>query len=522
MKIFGREFFARTPSAPKTKRREFAFAGAQSNRLTLDWGRAPIASADKEQKADLKTLRARGREVVRNSAVGSRYVAILEQMVIGGGIKLQAKHQKAGSKDLDTTANQAIEDAFAKWSEPETCTLAGRHSFTEALGLAVRTWATDGEFFCELVEGKAAGNEWGFALNIIDADLLDEQLERPASPGKNEIRQGVEVDSYGKPVNYWFLEKHPNDNANHSGATAKRIARPIPASRVVHLFSSRRARQTRGTSWFAPVLMDLRMYAGYVEAELVAARVASAKMGAIQPSQEIGDVTADSAPETTQQQIEADPGSFFRLQPGETLAQFDPQHPTSAFRAFTIGVLHHIASGLGISYGTLTGDLSQANYSSMRVGQLTERDFWKQVQSQIITHFCKRVYRAWLRNALLSDQLTGLNSFDANRWNRVQWIPRGYPWVDPEKDLKAKKIELGLALTTRSRIAAENGDDLAELLAEKKQEAEMFEAAGIKLPPDLALLSEGASSAVAQAQNPAPEDAPADDAGRSVRQLKAV
>jgi lambda family phage portal protein len=458
-------------------RQRSAFAGAQSNRLTLDWILTPLASADKEQRGDLRTLRVRARELVRNTSIGAAYVDAVEQNVIGTGIQLQAKNYTSEGA-LHARANAAIEAAWKDWSRPGVCTLDGRHSLNEVLGLALRTWKTDGEWLAEIVEGPEARNGWGFALNLLDADLLDETLERPPLAGANEIRAGVEVDAYDRPVAYHLLQVHPSERGS---LAAQRRARRVPAERIIHLFTSRRPHQTRGVTAFAPVMMSQRMLAGYMEAELVAARVASAKMGFIKVDPEIGDATDDAAPGAQQQTIDADPGSFFRGNPGESLEMFSPEHPTSAFQNFTTAIKQDIAGGLGLSYSTLTGDLSQANYGSMRVGMLAERDGWERMQEMLCVHVLDRLYRGWLRYALLNAKLDALNSFDASRWTRIEWQCRGFPWIDPAKDIDAAGQELALCLTTRSRLCAERGLDFEDVLEGQQREAELAKQYGVEL-----------------------------------------
>lgn len=457
----------------KSVRRRGAFAGAQVSRLTLDWILTPLTSADAEQKAELRTLRARARELTRNTSVGVRYCLALEQNVVGDGFRLQAKNY-TNEGTLFQRANAAIEREWEAWSEPGACTVDGKHSLCDVLNLLVRTRATDGEFLCEFVEG--ADNPWGFSLNILDADLLDDTLNRPATRELNEIRQGVEIDRLGRPVNYYLWDEHPADFTG----TLQRRQRPVPAARIAHLFFSRRPRQTRGVPDFAPVMLDQRILAGYYEAELVAARIGAAKMGFISQKVEDG-VGGDESTEPGVAgaiPMDADPGSFWRGEPGEELQMFDPTHPTTAFGDFAKAILHHLAAGLGISYGTLTGDLSQANYSSMRVGLLSERDFYKRHQKFVISHFLTRVYRLWIKNAILFRRLPELGDSASDRWYRVKFIPRGFPWISPKDELEAAGTELALGITTRTDLAAERGRDLEEVyegLAEEEALAEEYD-----------------------------------------------
>jgi len=465
--------FRRPASAPK---RRSAFAGAQTNRLTLDWVLTPIASADQEQRSDLRALRGRARELVRNTAVGARYPQLVATNVIGPGVLLRAKNYTTEGV-LHKRANDAIEVAWSEWSRAGTCTMDGRLSLTEALDLLVRSRVTDGEVLIELVNGEAAGNGWGFAFQQLDPDLLDETLNRNSGVGINEIRQGVEIDRFGRPVAYWLYERHPND----VGSSNRQPPRRVSADRIIHWYRHRRAGQTRGVTDFAPVMMDLRMLAGYYEAELVAARVASAKMGFIEVDPEIGALDGSTEPGVQQNRaMDADPGSFLQGKPGEKLQMFNPEHPVAAFRDFTTSVLHHIASGLGTSYGTLTGDLSQANYSSMRVGMLAERDIWRREQQQLASRVLDRLYAAWLPMAILSGNIPAISASEAARWMRCEWRFRGFPWVDPQKDIDAGLTEVAAGVETLTSLAAESGRDLEDILEERQKELALLKQYGVE------------------------------------------
>jgi lambda family phage portal protein len=350
------------------------FSGAQGSRLTMDWI-ASILSADQEVKSNLRLLRARAREFSRNNPVAKSYLTMCETNIVGkAGIRYESKVRDS-DKTLSRGINRQIEDAFEDWGRRENCTIDGRHSFRALQSLAVRTKEADGEFFLRMVRGFD-GNPYRFALQLIDADQVDhlynvESVERrgPRSPSQYEIRMGVEVDRWGRPIAYWITPRHPSD------AGGSTLRERVPADQIIHLYDSGRVNQTRGITAFHAVMMHLRMLDGYVEAELVAARTAAAKMGFLTYT----DTSAFEAPNDNLRniRIEAKPGVIETLPPGMDFKEWSPQHPAVVFGHFTQGVLRLIASGLGVSYNALANDLIGVTYSSMRSGLLVERDNWR-------------------------------------------------------------------------------------------------------------------------------------------------
>lgn len=459
-----------------------SYQGAVSNRLTADWVLASIKSADQEVRGDLRTLRARARELARNNDTASRYLGLVEDNVVGHeGIRLQAQVRNMEG-DQDEELNRQIERAWKRWGEPEQTTVDGRLGWVDVQKKAIRSVAQDGEALIRMVTGFR-GNDFGFALHLLDPDQLDHTLNRDAGRGprgerRNAIRMGVEVDSWNRPVAYHLWNHHPSEY----GEPEKERVR-VPADEIIHLYQGERVAQTRGITWFAPALYKLKMVDGYEEAELVASRMAAAKGGFFKKDPEGTDL--DPNQESSEQRItmEMEPGLMDQLPPGWSFQPWDPEHPTSAFKSFHKAMVRGIANGLGVSYTTLANDLEDVNFSSIRAGLLNERDAWRSIQKWLIRHFHQRVYRAWLPWALTTGQLEAPLT-DRSKLEDVRWLPRGWPWVDPIKDLQAAAMAVRLGLDSRQRLAGEQGRDFNEVLDDIAEEERMADRKGVDLTTD--------------------------------------
>jgi lambda family phage portal protein len=450
-------------------KRSSDYKGAEMNRLLLDWV-AQSLTPDEEIRGSVRKLRARARELSRNEGYAKQYLRLLTTNVIGPhGFRMQAQVMKGDVFDRET--NTAIERAWLRWSEGRV-TVDGTLTLRRLQKVLLRSVARDGEVFVRRWL-SFDGNPFGYALQAIDADMLDENLNRARGNGVNEIRMGVEVDGVGRPLGYWFF-KNPEDRVLNTG-TAGRIF--VTATEVLHLYDADRPNQTRGVTWLHPIMVPMKMLGGYEEAELVAARTAAAKMGFIQSPDGVGDPGDMNEPA----EMEAAPGTMERLQAGETFQPWDPQHPTTAFPIFVKSLLRKISAGLGVSYNALANDLEGVNYSSMRSGLLIERDHWKDVQVDWIEDFLQPVFEDWLNMALLTGALV-LDSMDATRYaNEVVWKPRGWQWVDPAKDIAAIEKSIELGLTSRTKACAESGDDYEENLLNLEREERMAKEKGISI-----------------------------------------
>ena len=464
------DFFRR---AKPVRRR--SFAGAQPGRLFSDFN--PMTrSSDAELRPALRSLRNRCRELARNNEYVRRYLGLMRINVVGAqGVGLQMKARNDGG-DLDGPGNQIIENAWKAWGKRGIPTADGRLSFADAQRLVIETLCRDGEVLVRLIRGYS-GNKDRFAVEFIEADLLDEELNTKVSNG-NSVRMGVEVDEYGKAVAYHLLRQHPGDYEFANGYGNKHIR--VPAAEMLHIFAAERPHQTRGIPPLAASITALKMLHGYREAELVAARVAASKMGFITSPDGEG-YTGDDLLDTHAPVMSAEPGSFEQLPAGMDIKMFDPTHPTTAFAEFHKSILRGIASSLGVSYAALASDLENVNYSSIRQGALDERDFYKTMQAFVIEHFIEPVFEAWLESAMsFTDLPLPVSRYDKFA-DAAVWRPRGFSWIDPLKEVRANVEAIQNGLLSMQDVVGNYGMDVEDVFEAVERERELAKRYGISL-----------------------------------------
>lgn len=471
-KGFIQRVFKRFGYVPQTARRNI-FAGVSTDRLYSSWTTTNY-SADNELYNSLKTLRARSRELERNNDYAKKFLRMVRSNIVGqNGIRLQSQVMSDNGKAADEIARLKIEDAWARWCAKGICDVTGGYSFRDIQKLAASTIARDGEIFIRLVRGF--DNPFKFALQLLEADHVDEQYSDLLSNG-NRIKMGIEYDEWGRPVKYHVYRQHPGDFFPLTAGYGERIA--IPAGEIIHLFVPVRPSQTRGLPWMHAAMTRMNMLGGLQEAELVASRISAAK-GGFYTSQRGEEYTGDDSENGSPIQ-EVEPGIFETLPQGWGFQPFDPQHPTTAFPAFVKSLLQGISSGLDVSYNYLANDLEGVNYSSIRAGVIDERDVWRDLQSYIIEHFLIPVFNTWLEMSLLSGAVN-LPFAKIEKFKRVKFQPRGWQWVDPEKDMQAKILAMNSGLDTGADIAAEQGKDLEEIYEQLAREKELRERYNLKL-----------------------------------------
>jgi lambda family phage portal protein len=459
---------------PTQRRGVSTFGGASTSRLYSDWW-AGNFSPDFETRGVRRIMRARARQLVRDNAYAQGFITEVANNVVGPtGIRLRAEVSTL-LEELHKKTNAAIEDAWADWCLPDNASADRHDSFIDLEKLIIQTIAMDGE--CFIRKRRYFRNAHGFALQIIDADQVDDFYTMLPSPGQNEIRSGVEIDEYGAPLAYHIWRRHISDSGH-----LERMR--VPADEIIHLFVRYRPNQSRGITWFAPVMTSVKMYDGLTEAELVASRAAAAKMGFIvqkNPLLGTSGINPDDDPEE-ERLMEAAAGTLDYLGPGEEIQTFDPQHPNAMFKDFTKTILRGVARGLGVSYTALTGDLEGVNYSSIRWGMLAERDNWKALQNWYSTQFHRRVYGEWVSMALLTGALV-LDSRLASDYSDVTWRPRGWAWVDPLKDIQARVLGIQHGMDSRTEAIDEEGGELEDTFSNLKKEQDLAKEYGIEINP---------------------------------------
>src|SRR6202011_3094014 len=113
--------------------------------------------------------------------------------------------------------------------------------------------ARDGEVLIKHIVGPAAKNEFGYAIQIMEADYLDELYYVNNDQSGAGVFMGVETDSSTRVTAYYILSYNPADYG-YSGA-AGRIR--IPVADLEHVYVPRRGHQRRGIPWMSASMSAL-------------------------------------------------------------------------------------------------------------------------------------------------------------------------------------------------------------------------------------------------------------------------
>jgi lambda family phage portal protein len=244
---------------------------------------------------------------------------------------------------------------------------------------------------------------------------------------------------------------------------------------IVHHMDDERAGQHRPVGGiFTPVLARLRMLAKYDQLEVQAA-IVNAIFGAYVESpydpEDIQNALSDEDSLSAYQKNRMDFHQDRRLMagdvrlatlyPGEKINTISSSRPAAAFDMFEGAMLRNIASAVGDSYESVSGDYRGSSYSSARQGLLSA---WRTTGRRRVEYgdgFCTPQAGALMEEMFDLGELplpAGALDFAQARaeYLRCRWVGPGRGWIDPVKEPEGSKSKIAAGLSTLQREAEEN------------------------------------------------------------------
>lgn len=430
--------------------------------------RALNQSAEQEDRYDRDRIRARARDLERNSDILNADLLAFRRNVVGRGFTLRPQ-----------TGDEALNDRLAAlwkgWCKARNCDVTGQQSLTELLRMMVTRKKVDGGVL--LHKCYVSGRLLPLAVQLIEVDELDEMAQSPKRAG-NRVIGGIEYDRYARPA-YYHVRQYDLDGFQRLEPAV------LPAKDVLFYYTKRRPSQIREMSDLAPVLTRIRDANELITAASVRARIlacfgvaikrlsgAAAGLGRNQRQAEGG---------TSYQGRTLAPGMILEMNPGEDIAAIDPKGGSDDAAGMLKTLQRQIGAALGLSYEAASRDMSQTNYSSARQGLIEDNETYAEEIDHILG-ILDELYEAFVISAVLSgavelpDFWTGKEKYLAHRWARA---PK--QWIDPLKEANANKIAVQSGQKTFQQIAAENGRDWKEQIDEMAEVEQYARKKGIQI-----------------------------------------
>lgn len=451
---------------PRRSRMSPAYDGSAGSARSRGW--SPTSQGVNDLLfSNLEELRKKSCDLVRRNPWAVNVVESFVSNSVGTGIVPQLKHP-------DPREKARVQDLWRRWTDEADAN--GRTDLYGLQSLCCRNQVIGGEAIVRLRYRRYTdGLSVPLQLQVLEGDYLPIYMAaKPDAAGENQVRYGIEFNSWGRRVAYHLYREHPNENTLwFKPAETTRV----PARDVMHCYKPLTGTMQRGLPWLTPVMATLYDLERYDSAELI-----RKKMAAMVVAFEVDVDPASGSPVFGEEQGSdgvmeegLEPGTYYRLPYGKDVRFNSPSDVGGMYPEFIRFQLRKIAAGAGITYEMLTGDLEKVNFSSIRAGTLEFRRRCEAFQHQVLVfQFCRPVWHAFIETAALAG-LIDANAYASNPdlYLNVDWRPQAWPWVDPEADVRAEKEAVRGGFKSRSMVIASTGEDPervdAEIAAEQKR-----------------------------------------------------
>jgi lambda family phage portal protein len=344
-----------------------------------------------------------------------------------------------------------------------------------------QSWIRDGEAFAQQLIGSIKSlthaTDVPFSLELIEADRIPYTY---TDPGKG-VLQGIERDSWGKPVAYWAYLKNPDDMQYLSMPviTLPAALTHIPAARMLHVATIDRIDQARGVSEFASVITRLEDIKDYEESERVAAKIAAMLTGYVkrgtpelwEPSQLPLDENGNPPP----RELSLQPGMIIdNLALGEEIGLIDTKRPNPNLITFRQGQLRAIAAGIGASYSSISRDYN-GTYSAQRQELVEQWVHYAVLTDEFVGDFIQPVWEAFVAIAHKSGIVPTPRGVKPGTETDAAYIGQSMPWIDPVKEASAWLTLTQAGFASEIEVIRKRGanpQDVLEQITEFRRQAE--------------------------------------------------
>lgn len=440
------------------------------DRLNAGWI-AYNQSAEQTDRYSRNTVRARARDLERNSDMANSIIGAYKRNIVGLGVTLQANTP-------NEKLNDAIEDAWKEWCKKKNCDVTETQSFSQMTRMAVERKKVDGGILfkkCYLRGGVVP-----LRLQALEVDELDATAAVPHAKG-NRVVGGIEYNSYNKPMGYWIKQYSIDGFSNIEPVY-------VPAKDMIFVFSKRRPSQIREMSDLSPTISRVRDTNEFMTAVSVKERIAACLSVFIKktiPTTGIGrgNVPQQRGPQVTYEGKTISPGMIKELNAGDEIQVVNPTGQATDAASYVKLQQRLIGAGQGLSYEATSRDMSQSNYSSARQGIIEDEQTYIE-DRELFDEFRDEVYETFIISGVLSGLFHIPDFWEPEKKRKYlahKWVAAPKKWIDPSKEATATKTALQNGQKTFQQVAAENGKDWKEQIDEMIEVLEYGRKKGIEL-----------------------------------------
>lgn len=289
---------------------------------------------------------------VRNNPLAQRIKSIYATNIVGSGITFDvtAKNKKIGKE---------FSKVLMKHLNSTDIDFDGHNNFSGLLWLNFATIVESGACFIRVhINLKRKDLLLPIQFQLIDQKYLDGTKDKYLDDD-GQIVDGIKYDADGQIEGYW-IDIDPSGLNRNTYNNSKFYGR----DQIFHCFRKERNGQHLGISWMAQIAPLLDKYDTLQDAKIMQQQVAAC-LAVLIENAEGTKIGSDQQPLIDKIQ----PAMIEKLKPGEKATVVTPPRADDA-KDFTYQIKADIAVGPGLNHQMLTGDFSNFNFASGRMGQI--------------------------------------------------------------------------------------------------------------------------------------------------------
>lgn len=435
------------------------------DRINSHW-RVTNDSAEVTDRYSREQVRARARDLERNSDIMNSVLGAYKRNVIGSGFEIQAKTPRPAT-------NKELERLWKKWCKARNCDVTGQQALNQMLRMAVVRKKVDGGIL--FVKRYTKDGMIPFALQMIEVDELDGTQVVPHEVA-NRVVGGIEYNEYNRPVGYW-IKQYAIDGFTIADT------KYIKAEDVIFYFSKKRPSQIREMSDMSQTATRIRDVNEFMTAVSVKQRIEACLSVFIKKQLPVSGM-GRSGSAGAQDRFSYDgktltPGMIKELNAGDDVEVVNPTGQSADATSFVKLQQRLVGAGQGLSYEATSRDMSETNYASARQGAI-EDEMTFQEEKEMILAILDEIYETFVISCWVSGQISAADFWDRkDDYLAHEWIQPPKKWIDPLKETTAMKTAINSGVKTYKQVCAENGADWRTQLDDIAEVQKYAEKAGI-------------------------------------------
>lgn len=469
---------------------QYRRTGAQLKGTLKTW-RPQALGTESQVSVERERILERAIDLVGSDPHAAGIVENLATLIVGSGLRPYPQLDQATtglSREEINTVSAQQKAAYRKWAGYADA--AGRMSFESIEFLALRQFVQFGEFIFTVPMVDRPGRPYYLALQPIHPLRLKTPVDLYS---QDNIREGVEVGSYGEPVAYWI--KKTGGMGYKADVSANFIRIPARAGhrmKVIHCFYQTDPEQFRGYSFFSPAMKFLRDLSDYLDAELVSNIVTAAMAVFIETAAAdpytlatgqatITDTGYKSDGTTYDQRYqEIEPGAIMYGSSGEKPHLLAAQRPGSTFGIFISQIERSVSLALNIPSPVLFKNFAGMNYAGYRSAML---EAWRVVSTRrkwLAQSLCQPIWEMLMEEAFIRGELS-VSDFYSKRLDlcACDWIGMAKGQIEPLKEVQANVLQIQNNLKSREEVMLEDDRDWVTTFDQIEEEQEAMEERGL-------------------------------------------